>query len=284
MKKTHRFCLIVYLWIGLCFMASTAASAPLEEALQLGDLRHWREIYATPPPNTEWLSTMRASPIYWLLSPMTWYWLLMIWAEIKCKYEDWRLSTFSELGLFSMILALPIGWLSTWTLWAEVIALLVGLVILWVVHSSRPVQYPNRFGCAALFTLNVVMLVVLIILKIPAVFSVIGFLICFLIGFLIGLAIDLSGDELAVCSSMFSVIGGWIGWGIDPVIGLVICVVLGLVIPVVSVLYEYGLVEGTCLALASGSFVALCAVVGSSTSKSISGLITFSPPPWIPSS
>ena len=45
-----------------------SADAALAAALQSGDLRRWRDIFATPPPNAEWLSTLRASPI--LLAPV----------------------------------------------------------------------------------------------------------------------------------------------------------------------------------------------------------------------
>ncbi|MGH6907983.1 MAG: hypothetical protein ACREDX_09030, partial [Aestuariivirga sp.] len=104
MKKTHRVLLVACLWIGLCFMAVPAVSAPLEEALQSGDLRYWRDLYATPPPDAKWFSALRASPIYWLLSPMAWCWLLMICAWLVYR-TVWRLSAYGELGLLNPILA-----------------------------------------------------------------------------------------------------------------------------------------------------------------------------------
>jgi len=60
----------------------------LAAALQSGDLRPWRVIFATPPSNTEWLFALRASPIYWLLSPMTWFWLLLIWAVLTWWHRE----------------------------------------------------------------------------------------------------------------------------------------------------------------------------------------------------
>lgn len=146
-----------------------SADAALTAALQSGDLRLWRTVFATPPPNAEWFATLRASPIYWLLSPMTWFWLLITWALLACWHRGWRLSTFGRLGLLSLILALPIGWLFYWRLWAGFIALLVGLILLWVLSYYFELGERGEFKegyVARLVVLAVVVIVVELIVTV----------------------------------------------------------------------------------------------------------------------
>lgn len=111
-QHQRRLLLLGSVLLGLWSIVSAALSNLLEEALQSGDLRLWRAVFATPPPDAEWLAALRASPIYWLLSPMTWFWLLLIWPRFAYGNRVWRLSKFGSLGLLALIFALPIGWLS----------------------------------------------------------------------------------------------------------------------------------------------------------------------------
>lgn len=117
-----------------------AAFPALVEGAQSGDLLLWRVIYSTSPPNAEMLRVLRTSPMYWLLSPMTWGWLLLIWAGLvlseRCQI---CLSTFNRLGFLAPIIALPVGWLFHFTLWPDYAllgVLLLGLSLVTLVAAQ----------------------------------------------------------------------------------------------------------------------------------------------------
>jgi len=118
------FCLLTLL-VLLLVIGPKAFNSPFEEKLQAGDLRVWRELFATPPANSESIIAMRNSLLYWLLSPMAWFWLLLIWAYFACWHQGWRLSTYGRLGFLTLILALPIGWLFYWPKIASSIVLMI---------------------------------------------------------------------------------------------------------------------------------------------------------------
>ncbi|MGH8550658.1 MAG: HEAT repeat domain-containing protein [Methylococcales bacterium] len=111
----------------------------LAKAAQSGNLNFWRVLYAKLPANAGWVRVLRTIPTYWLLSPMTWLWLMIIWGVLTHDRDwEWRLSGFGRLELLSLILALPIGWLFSWSVSAGFIALLVSLPIAWGVALPIP--------------------------------------------------------------------------------------------------------------------------------------------------
>ncbi len=118
MKKFYPIILIAFWFIWQGFFAPAEPTRLLQSDL----LHRWLESFTVKPPDS-----LHDSKIFWLLSPMSWFWLMAVWALLSYGDRDCRLSTYSGLLMLPLILVLPIGWMTSSSQWAGSIGIVVGL-------------------------------------------------------------------------------------------------------------------------------------------------------------
>ena len=139
MKKFYPIILIAFWFIWQGFFAPTEPTRLLHSDF----LHRWLETFTVKPPDS-----LHDSKIFWLLSPMSWFWLMLVWALLTYweTYgdRDCRLSSYGGLVMLSLILVLPIDWMTSGSHWVGSIGIVVGLNYLLISSENTRMDRPKK--------------------------------------------------------------------------------------------------------------------------------------------